>query len=219
MYPKSIKTGPRKRSCASSRVPFPMTRRPSSVAYMPPRIGIAHSNRSPFATVLFRSTSAARNDQVPVPFFSQPLRRPLGGRSGAALPDVLATTAVDLGRGPFEAVSFGLSKILQVVPKVFTAIPLERRAASRSSAAAFRLACLLLALSLCWQTKRIAFERSLGCLQHHFGSCLGQKDAPKARVAGRLGRSGRGFFTRSSASPGLPHLSSLVGLVPAARQR
>lgn len=156
---------------------------------------------------------------VPVPLFSQPLRRQPGGRGGAKLPDVLATSAVDLGRRSFETVFLRSSRFLRVVTKVFAAMLLERRAASRAIPAMLGLACLLLPRSLCWQTKRTAFERSLGCLQHHFGSCLGQKDAPKARVAGRLGRSGRGFFVRSSASPGLPHLSSQVGLVPAARQR
>jgi hypothetical protein len=35
-------------------------------------------------------------------------------------------------------------------------------------------------------------------VRHHFGSCLGQKDTPMARVAGRLGRSGRGISTLRS---------------------
>ena len=134
------------------------------------------------------------------------------------LPNDSSLPALDLCRVFFEAIFSGANRIQRIAPKSFTASILERRDVLPATRTAIALARSLLARSGCGQIERTAFQRPLGCLQHHFGSCLGQKDAPMARVAGRLGRSGRGFHELRSLS-GLRLLSCAVGLVPAGRQR
>jgi hypothetical protein len=110
-----------------------------------------------------------------------------------------STPAFDLCRVFFKAIFSGTSRIHRIAPKPFTDNILERREVLSARRTTLGLARSLLAGLGCGQIERTAFQRPLGCLQHHFGSCLGQKDAPMARVAGRLGRSGRGFL-RSAVS-------------------